>query len=86
MKRFLTVTALSSAIVSLCCCTHRFELDNHIGISRSIGDAQAALDAGANYMEVNVQEYLVPEEDDEVFLKKALLPWFKIQRFCLHRA
>lgn len=71
MKRFLTVSALSAALVSLCSCSQQFGLDSHIGVCRGLGDAQAALDAGANYMEVNVQEYLVPEEDEETFLKKA---------------
>lgn len=72
MKRLSLTTALSAALLSLCACNaYQFELDSHIGVCRGLGDAQAAFEAGANYMEVNVQEYLVPEEDDETFQKKA---------------
>lgn len=72
MKSLSTTLLVISAIFAALSCNNAsvsFDLDRHVGVSRSLDDAQAAFDAGADYMEINVQEYLVPEQDENAFLK-----------------
>lgn len=72
MKALSNTLLFIPAIFAVLSCSNAsdsFDLDSHVGVSRSLDDAQAALDAGADYMEINVQEYLVPEQDENAFTK-----------------
>jgi len=67
IKLILGSAVFMAAILSQSCKPdYEFELDKHLGICGT-SHAQAAKDAGLDYLEANVTSFLMPEKSDEEF-------------------